>query len=304
MPRKFHRNAFVKADDRIRGRITERKRQIDISVRYQLGPTEILIAVESKRLRRKVDVKEVEAFAKKLENVCAHKGIMVAERSYTQGAARVAKAAGIDLFTLRDARRGVWLQDISFKFFVEVGTLTITRLSVLDESGTAHKFMPGEHLRLFDMANPEKEILVGDSVQRIWKELGEVEREWFYQYGGETRTDGTSTARQLQLGFRAEVKRFSRDATMELLGLTDLGGTIQTDAFNLITTPGREAIYYTESEFWKKMKSRFAVLMKTAVVIHPHATDPGTMRRRQFVNLLPKLEMYVSSNGQGNPIKI
>ena len=55
--RRLHPGAVIKKNDRILGKDSERLREIDVSIRYELGPSKFLIVVECKRHKRLLDVR-------------------------------------------------------------------------------------------------------------------------------------------------------------------------------------------------------------------------------------------------------
>lgn len=118
--------AIVTLDDHIVGRRTGRRRQIDISIRFDQGFYEYLTIVECKNYSRKVGMNHVEAFHTKLEDTGAQKGIMVSSLGFQSGAVSAAKTYGIELYTLaeqmtdwtKQLRRHViefpWIVDFEF----------------------------------------------------------------------------------------------------------------------------------------------------------------------------------------------
>ena len=103
--------AKVEFNDRIEGKTTRQKRQIDVSLRFHHGYYQYLVIIECKDLKGKVPIKEIEAFRTKMEDVRAHKGIMVSSKGFQKGAIEAAKGFNIDLFTLRE-EIGDWTETI------------------------------------------------------------------------------------------------------------------------------------------------------------------------------------------------
>src|SRR5437016_6092409 len=80
--------AKVRKNVHVRGRFSKRKRQIDILV-VERTPTGILkTVVDTKFFRRKVDVKAVDGIAGFVDDVRAHRGMLVTNRGYTRAALR------------------------------------------------------------------------------------------------------------------------------------------------------------------------------------------------------------------------
>lgn len=100
--------AQVTHNEWIRGKKTDELRQVDVTVRTQVGQYPLLIAMDCKDLRRPATVNHVEAFAGLLEDVGANKGALVASNGFSAAAKKRAKEAGIDLFRLVDAEDHDW----------------------------------------------------------------------------------------------------------------------------------------------------------------------------------------------------
>lgn len=97
--------AEVKFDDHIVGKKSAGPRQIDVSIRFKQGFYDYLTIVECKDIGRKVEVKEVEAFSKKMEDVGARHGVMVSALGFQKGGIGTAEFDNIELFTLTEIKR-------------------------------------------------------------------------------------------------------------------------------------------------------------------------------------------------------
>lgn len=303
--RKLHPQAIVKRNDRLPGRNSGGKRQVDVSLRYRLGPTEILIIVEAKRHGRKIDVEELSAFVAKKNDVGAHVGIMVAERGFTRGARNLADREGIKMYTLRDTLQESWPGDISVKFFVEAATLHVIGWAILDSHGKPIE-VPDRVMHLFDSKQPDQEITFDDLLAELWKKGGKIEGEQNVAvsgHSGENSKGGIANSYTIHISFRAEIARFARDATLELLGLTDATeGTTHTDAFSIVTKPGATATFYSDPDFWQKLPAPFAMILKTCVVVFPHT--PGDSNKQKLLKLLQELEVKFSAQAGKTPISL
>lgn len=92
--------AEIKLDDTIAGKRTSRPRQIDISLKFHQGYYDYLAIVECKDTLVSIDM--VESFKTKIEDVGAHRGIVVTSKGYQSGAVEAAKAYDIELFKLSE----------------------------------------------------------------------------------------------------------------------------------------------------------------------------------------------------------
>lgn len=92
--------AKIKYDDKICGKRTQRKRQIDVSLKFFNRYYEYLAIIECKD--KIVSIGEAEAFRTKIEDVGANKGVMVSSKGFQEGAKKAAEAHNIELFTLTE----------------------------------------------------------------------------------------------------------------------------------------------------------------------------------------------------------
>lgn len=90
-----------------RGRVSGRDIKIDISFEVEVIGSRILVLVECKNYKKKVPVDDVEEFHSKIDDIGAHKGIIVTTEGYQDGAIKTAKGRGIALALLtKDRLRG------------------------------------------------------------------------------------------------------------------------------------------------------------------------------------------------------
>lgn len=90
-------DADVAGDQRIRGKLSKARRQVDIAVRGKLAGRDVLGIVECKCFSRKVDVKDVDALVGFVLDVGANLGIMITNIGYSKAAQNRARAAGLHL---------------------------------------------------------------------------------------------------------------------------------------------------------------------------------------------------------------
>jgi hypothetical protein len=82
------------------GRVSRREIEVDISFETSIAGARLLCLVECKCYRKSVSVNEVEEFHSKLDDIGAHKGIMVTTIGFQDGAVKVAEGRGIVLALL------------------------------------------------------------------------------------------------------------------------------------------------------------------------------------------------------------
>lgn len=79
------------------GKRSGHEHEIDLSFSTEVAGTTVLVLVECKAYRRRVPIEDVLAFAERIDDIDAHKGILVTLRGFQPGAERIAKARGIAL---------------------------------------------------------------------------------------------------------------------------------------------------------------------------------------------------------------
>jgi hypothetical protein len=82
------------------GRISHRDIIIDVSFNYSVAGSDLLFIVECKCYNHAVPVDDVEEFHSKIDDIGAHKGIMVTTVGFQSGAIKTAKGRGISLALL------------------------------------------------------------------------------------------------------------------------------------------------------------------------------------------------------------
>jgi hypothetical protein len=288
LQRKFHQGAIIKRNDFIEGVKTKTRRQLDITIRYHLGTSPILLVVDCKRRKSKVDSPQMQSFIGTMDDVRANHGIIVSERGFTKGAKNLAELRGVQIYTLRDTREKGWPSDLRFQFFVEVYTLEVFALHVLKEDGTPWPFEPDDTLRLIDVAT-NTETTLDDFVSAAWTKNGKRTDELCFEFPSQWEIDGPRT--KLQIGIRPSVVRYSRVATVEFVGLRDEASeTTYTDSYEMVARGDAQPQFHDEPEFWKKSKAMFGIKIQTVAVKYRKADEP--MRPPELLNaLMPYLPM-------------
>lgn len=90
-----------------KGRISKRKIKVDVSFNYTVAGSNLLFLIECKCYKHSVSVDDVEEFHSKIDDIGAHKGIMVTTIGFQEGAIKAAKGRGIALALLtKDRQKG------------------------------------------------------------------------------------------------------------------------------------------------------------------------------------------------------
>jgi Restriction endonuclease len=112
-------SARVLLNDSIVGEDSKVARQIDISIRQQIGQYSILVVIDCKDHADPIDVKGVEEFAGLAHDVRANKGAIISSNGFTEAAKTVAKNHGIDTFRLLDTEGVDWKTYVTIPMLLE-----------------------------------------------------------------------------------------------------------------------------------------------------------------------------------------
>jgi len=115
--------ALVTLDEKIEGKITGVKRQIDISIRQKIGQYEVLIVMDCKDLSKPVDVKDVEEVIGLAEDVGANKGAIVSANGFSKAARTRGEKAGLELYSLIDTGDHDWKTIVTVPYVVIMSKL-------------------------------------------------------------------------------------------------------------------------------------------------------------------------------------
>ena len=100
--------ATVTHNDKILGQDSQQQRQIDVSIRQHTGPYPILIIIQCRYYRNKIDLNDVEQFLGVVNDVRANAGVIVSNAGFTDGAIALAKNRSIQLCSVFDAENKDW----------------------------------------------------------------------------------------------------------------------------------------------------------------------------------------------------
>ncbi len=98
------RNATVTSPDLIRDLLTGRMREVDASIRFKAGTSDILVTIECRKRGRPADDTWIEQLATKRQKIGAAKTIAVSSAGFTKSAITSAKHHGIELRKLTEGK--------------------------------------------------------------------------------------------------------------------------------------------------------------------------------------------------------
>lgn len=81
---------------------SDHNHQIDISIELKILQIDLLILIECKKYSKSIEISEVLEFATRIDDISAHKGIMVSTKGFQEGAIKIAKSKRIALVIASD----------------------------------------------------------------------------------------------------------------------------------------------------------------------------------------------------------
>lgn len=113
------KGAKVKSPDKLRDRITGQMREVDASIRFQVGSAPILVTVECRDRKKTEDVRWIEEIAGKRDSVGAARTIAVSSSGFSQPARIKAEQLGIEVREINDISAETaaqWAHDVKITF--------------------------------------------------------------------------------------------------------------------------------------------------------------------------------------------
>lgn len=106
-------HAVVTLDDHPYGHETETPRQIDVSAKWTDGGNNYLLLVQVKDLSTPADINTVGTFRSVIQDVGAHRGVLICSAGFTKKARTYARNLGIGLYQLHDASSRNWALELT-----------------------------------------------------------------------------------------------------------------------------------------------------------------------------------------------
>lgn len=123
-------NASIKTNEKIIGKNSGIKREVDISIRQNIGNYPVFIAINCKDYKVPVDLTRVEATIKLMEDVGANVSVMVSASGFTETALAVGSAAGMHMYRLVDTNEHEWKADIKLPLICNIKYLKDTHFVI------------------------------------------------------------------------------------------------------------------------------------------------------------------------------
>lgn len=102
-------NLSINRDVKVLGRISNTPRQIDVLIEAQALDSPIRIIVDAKKRKSPIDVNDIESFIAMMNDISAHRGILISTSGYTKAAIlrannEVNQDLELDIFSLEDLK--------------------------------------------------------------------------------------------------------------------------------------------------------------------------------------------------------
>ncbi|EOB1204577.1 restriction endonuclease [Photobacterium damselae] len=111
-----HDDVSIRRNVSIKG--IDGNRQIDLLISSKFAGCEFITIVECKDYNKKVDVKVIDGFHSVLQDISAHKGIIVSRKGFSSTAIVKAKRLGISLFSAHQANSDKWMIDLELPMLI------------------------------------------------------------------------------------------------------------------------------------------------------------------------------------------
>ncbi|WP_374949353.1 restriction endonuclease [Mucilaginibacter sp.] len=125
----FYVDMDVKVNDKILGKQSGIKREIDVSVSGEFEGVPLLYLVQCKDHNKPADVKILGEFSAVIKDVGASKGFLICSSGFAKTIHQYAKTLGIELLTVEDINSPKWTVDIEIPFVYEKHEITAAHMT-------------------------------------------------------------------------------------------------------------------------------------------------------------------------------
>lgn len=209
-------HAVVTLDDHRYGHETETPRQIDVSAKWADAEKDYLLIVQVKDLSTPADVNTVGTFRSVIQDVGAHKGILICSAGFTKKARTYARNLGIAIYQLHDASSRDWALELTVPILWTTLNPEVHLSARFATSVAGRLRMAANEGFTFSEDGGETRTTMRDYFSRIWND-GDLDRTPG-SHGGHSRTgldipyldsQGKEVWGKLDFEFTYEVRRQS-----------------------------------------------------------------------------------------------
>lgn len=167
-------NSTIQLNEKITGLITERKRQVDITIRQRIGLYDILIAIDCKDYKKPVDTKSIGEVSELMRDIGAHQGIIVSSNGFTKSAIKSAKDYRLLLYKLIDTGEHEWKIKIKIPFILQIKKLTQCQLQ--------YQYITSTNFGGIPILSEEEQVIYSDKYEIIGNPLNLLSHWWEKNY--------------------------------------------------------------------------------------------------------------------------
>lgn len=174
---------IVTSPDYIRGKMSGSNREIDISLRHQIGSSCVLLVIECRKRADSQDVSWIEQVASKIKDIGADKAVVVSSNGFTSGAKNFATANNIEVRTLEEVdvkEFGNWLGTnnmVITDYRVEFREINF---DLPEDAPSEIKFDKNELRKVIEVKTPFFNIKGSDKKENFWSLWKRCDRERLY----------------------------------------------------------------------------------------------------------------------------
>ena len=176
-------NSDVKFDYKVKGKLTNISRQVDIALFTNVGSYQVFIAIECKDHSRKVDISTVESFAQKIKDLGAHVGVLISSNGFTKSAISLAKQSNIETKRLIDEGNNDYRINIKLPVLYQFKEISSYNLYVRNLSQEDVKLNTDEYNKIMIYDENSKELgNVNKLLNKCWNQQTEDVTEGVHTY--------------------------------------------------------------------------------------------------------------------------
>jgi len=108
----LYKDFIVILNDKIVGRQSNIKREIDVSIKGKVRDIDLLYVIQCKNHSRPANVNIIGEFSSVIKDIGASKGFLICSAGFTKSIYHYAQTLGIELLTVEDINSAAWKAEI------------------------------------------------------------------------------------------------------------------------------------------------------------------------------------------------
>ena len=170
--KRFFRDFDVKMNDKIIGKISKIKREIDVSIKGKKDNVELLYLIQCKDHKKPANITIIGEFSSVIKDVGASKGFLICSSGFAKTIHHYALSLGIELITVEDINSVKWKVEIEIPviYIKKIGQVKISaRITANNELVKKNK----ESIQLTDKDFEELSLDGGTSIINLFDYLNQ-----------------------------------------------------------------------------------------------------------------------------------